>query len=157
MLCRYQSFWTGIYPKKQQDKKLLNIKQDRFVVSYLGSIGSWYMLDEMILVFKEILKLKPKALFLIITNFEHALVEFKLKNSWIDASNTNYNYILVRFNFAKIYGNPQVVFILSAPNEFVAAVINSLTSSYVLLPIAISRSNLLRDEPMKTVALSEGS
>lgn len=52
--------------------------------------------------------------------------------------NTNYNYILVQFNPAKIYGNPQVVFILSASNEFVAAVINSLTSSNVLYSLLVN-------------------
>ena len=52
--------------------------------------------------------------------------------------NTNYNYVLVQFNPAKIYGNPQVVFILSAPNEFVAAVINSLTSSNVLYSLLVN-------------------
>ena len=51
---------------------------------------------------------------------------------------TNYNYILVQFNPAKIYGNPQVVFILSALNEFVAAVINSLTSSNVLYSLLVN-------------------
>ena len=50
----------------------------------------------------------------------------------IENSYTNYNYILVPFYPPKVYGNPQVVFLLSAPIELVAAVINSLTSSNVL-------------------------
>ena len=52
--------------------------------------------------------------------------------------NTSYKYYLVQFKPAKIYANPQVLFTLSAPNEFVASVINSLTSSKVLKNLLVN-------------------
>ena len=36
------------------------------------------------------------------------------------------------------YGNPQLVLILSAHNEFVAAVVNSLTSSFGLCSLLVN-------------------
>jgi glycosyltransferase involved in cell wall biosynthesis len=48
-------------------KKSFGISEDDFVVSYLGSIGTWYMLPEMLDFFKQLLSVKPKAKFLFIT------------------------------------------------------------------------------------------
>jgi glycosyltransferase involved in cell wall biosynthesis len=36
-------------------------------MSYLGSIGTWYLLDEMLVFYKELLKVYPKAIFSFIT------------------------------------------------------------------------------------------
>ena len=47
--------------------EIQNKSSDLFIIGYLGSLGTWYMLDEMLLFFKEILKLKPNALFHFIT------------------------------------------------------------------------------------------
>jgi glycosyltransferase involved in cell wall biosynthesis len=52
----------------------LGISEVDFVVSYLGSIGTWYMLDEMLDFFLELKKQKPAARFLFITQNEHALI-----------------------------------------------------------------------------------
>lgn len=41
--------------------------ENHFVVGYVGSIGTWYMLREMLLVFKQIRKQHPNALFLFVT------------------------------------------------------------------------------------------
>jgi len=43
------------------------ISETDFVLSYLGSIGTWYMIDEMIMFFKMLKKHKQNAKFLIIT------------------------------------------------------------------------------------------
>lgn len=51
-------------------KSELNIKPDEFVLSYLGSVGTWYMPDEMIKFFKVLSKYKPNSRFLIITRDE---------------------------------------------------------------------------------------
>ncbi len=48
-------------------RKELNITEQDFIVSYLGSLGTWYMLDEMLLFFKRLLLVKPEAKFLFIT------------------------------------------------------------------------------------------
>jgi hypothetical protein len=45
----------------------LNIKESDFVCSYLGSIGTWYMLDEMLDFFKLLLLKESTAKFLFIT------------------------------------------------------------------------------------------
>ncbi len=48
-------------------RKSLGISENDFVVTYLGSIGTWYCLDEMLNLFALILKKKPAARFLFIT------------------------------------------------------------------------------------------
>jgi glycosyltransferase involved in cell wall biosynthesis len=53
--------------KKAQAKKALGLSVDAPVLTYLGSIGTWYMLDEMLSYFEEMLKLRPSSVFLIIT------------------------------------------------------------------------------------------
>lgn len=45
----------------------LDLKSDHFVVSYLGSLGTWYMADEMFDFFKRLLISKPNAKFLLVT------------------------------------------------------------------------------------------
>ena len=45
----------------------LGIKQGAFVLSYSGSVGTWYMLDEMLVFFQILLESYPEAKFLFIT------------------------------------------------------------------------------------------
>lgn len=45
----------------------LDIKPDQTVVTYLGSIGTWYMLPEMMNFFKILVRDNPSAIFLFIT------------------------------------------------------------------------------------------
>jgi len=52
---------------QQNIKAQLNIKDGQFIISYLGSIGSWYMIDEMLQLFKVIKSVRPESLFLFIT------------------------------------------------------------------------------------------
>jgi glycosyltransferase involved in cell wall biosynthesis len=49
----------------------LGIQKDDFVVSYLGSIGGWYLTKEMMLFCKLLLDKKPAAKFLFISNNRH--------------------------------------------------------------------------------------
>jgi glycosyltransferase involved in cell wall biosynthesis len=58
-------------------KRSLSIYESDFVVSYLGSIGTWYMLDEMLDFFKQIQIRKPDAKFLFITPDEPKSIENK--------------------------------------------------------------------------------
>lgn len=51
-------------------KSKLNISNDDFVLSYLGSVGTWYMLDEMMQFFVLFLKQYPNAKFLFINKDE---------------------------------------------------------------------------------------
>lgn len=52
-------------------KNELKIEKDDFILMYLGSIGTWYMLDEMMLFFAAFKKQKPSAKFLFVTKDEH--------------------------------------------------------------------------------------
>lgn len=45
----------------------LDIKENQFVLGYVGSIGTWYLLPEMLDYFKELKNTHPNALFLFIT------------------------------------------------------------------------------------------
>jgi len=53
----------------------LNLSKDDYVLSYLGSLGTWYMLDEMLDFFKELLSQKPLAKFLFITGDNPELIQ----------------------------------------------------------------------------------
>jgi glycosyltransferase involved in cell wall biosynthesis len=53
--------------EKNDWKKRLNIKKDEFIISYSGSIGTWYMLDEMMDFFIVLCKSYSNAKFLFIT------------------------------------------------------------------------------------------
>ncbi len=52
----------------------LGLKKDDFVVCYLGSIGTWYMLPEMVRFFAKLLEKRPKAKFLFITPDDPELI-----------------------------------------------------------------------------------
>lgn len=54
--------------QKNEAKKKLGIVNNELVVSYLGSIGTWYMLDEMLLFFRQLKAKHPGAIFLFITH-----------------------------------------------------------------------------------------
>jgi glycosyltransferase involved in cell wall biosynthesis len=61
----YKRFTESV---KSDKRKELNIAGNAFVISYSGSIGTWYMLDEMLDFFKSLLNKKPDSVFLFITN-----------------------------------------------------------------------------------------
>lgn len=53
--------------RRAQSRELLGIAPDRRVAAYLGSIGTWYMFDEMLNFFRVQLDRAPESLFLLIT------------------------------------------------------------------------------------------
>jgi len=53
---------------KQELRASLQLTESDFVLSYLGSIGTWYMPDEMLDCFKALISIKPEAKFLFVTN-----------------------------------------------------------------------------------------
>ena len=55
-------------------RKELGIEADDFIVSYVGSIGTWYMLPEMLAFFKRFKLKQAKAKFLFVTASDPALV-----------------------------------------------------------------------------------
>jgi glycosyltransferase involved in cell wall biosynthesis len=71
---------------KFQGRKLLNIDQNNLVISYLGSIGAWYMLDEMLEIFHNIKMSYPNAMFLFITHSRPELILNRLSQHSINPS-----------------------------------------------------------------------
>jgi glycosyltransferase involved in cell wall biosynthesis len=66
--CSDMKLFTLTTPEeKQKARALLGLPEDKLVISYLGSVGSWYMLDEMLELFARILETYPGAKFLFIT------------------------------------------------------------------------------------------
>ena len=61
----------------------LGIKKDDFILSYVGSIGTWYMLDEMLDFFKVLNEKKINAKFLFITKDDANLVFSKAEQKGI--------------------------------------------------------------------------
>ena len=60
--------------KIQLFKNELKIKNEDFILLYLGSIGTWYMLDEMLEFFSVLKKEKPNSKFLFVTKDEHSRI-----------------------------------------------------------------------------------
>jgi glycosyltransferase involved in cell wall biosynthesis len=55
-------------------RERLGLPEDAFVLLYLGSLGTDYLLGNMITLFRQLLKLQPKAYFLFVSNNGEALV-----------------------------------------------------------------------------------
>ena len=53
--------------ERAQWRKELRLSEGDFVVSYLGSLGTWYLLDEMLRFFRILKKARPEAKLLFIT------------------------------------------------------------------------------------------
>ncbi len=68
-------------------KNQLGVSQDEFILSYVGSLGTWYLLDEMLDFFRELLNSKPSAKFLFITNDPSENILNKAKGKGIPTSN----------------------------------------------------------------------
>ncbi len=67
----------------RQLKQQFNLANNQFVLSYLGSVGTWYMLDEMLDFFKCLLRTKPDAKFLFITGDASGDILAKAKSKGI--------------------------------------------------------------------------
>lgn len=75
---------------KAKGRRILGLPTEGLVVSYLGSVGAWYMLDEMLELFALIKKEYPESKFLFITHSSPALILSKL-----DKYGLNKNDILI--------------------------------------------------------------
>lgn len=57
----------------------------RFTLGYLGSVGTWYMFDELLECYRVIRHLKPDARLLIVNRNDHAVVRQRLEAFGIEA------------------------------------------------------------------------
>lgn len=67
-------------------QKELGIDDNDFIVSYLGSIGSWYMLPEMLHFFQALLEINSKAKMLFITRDDEMQIRTEANKIGIDKS-----------------------------------------------------------------------
>src|SRR5262249_17341173 len=58
-------------------KEKLGVTENDFILTYLGAIGTWYMLDEMLDFFSMLLSRKPGAKFLFITHENEQTIRMK--------------------------------------------------------------------------------
>ncbi|PLX23294.1 MAG: glycosyltransferase [Salinivirgaceae bacterium] len=65
--------------ERDQIKNELGIQSKDFIISYLGSIGSWYMLPEMLDFFKVFLKIKSEAKLLFISHDNPEMIQREAK------------------------------------------------------------------------------
>tara|TARA_Y100001970_G_scaffold291929_1_gene431080 strand:+ start:1040 stop:2248 length:1209 start_codon:yes stop_codon:yes gene_type:complete len=77
--------------EKKEQRKKLNINPRNHVICYLGSLGTWYMLEEMINFFDYLSLTKQNLNFLIITND----IDEKLKKLTIKKNKNNINKIII--------------------------------------------------------------
>jgi glycosyltransferase involved in cell wall biosynthesis len=66
-------------------REQLGIAKDAFVLSYLGSLGTWYMTEEMLDFFRELLRHNNKAFFLVISPDDPELIKQQCRNKGIPA------------------------------------------------------------------------
>jgi glycosyltransferase involved in cell wall biosynthesis len=73
--CADMELFSLVAPgEKEAAKKRLNITGASLTLSYLGSVGTWYMLDEMRAFFKQLKITYPSARFLFITHSDPELI-----------------------------------------------------------------------------------
>jgi len=72
--------------QKVELRKKLNIKPDDFVMIYSGSIGTWYMMNEMLDLFGVCLKRRPNMKFLFVTNESESAIVNSVKKKDIPSS-----------------------------------------------------------------------
>ena len=63
----------------------VTLKPVGFVLGYVGSAGTWYLFDEAVACFGELLRLRPEALFLIVNRGEHAFIRERLVTAGVPA------------------------------------------------------------------------
>ena len=78
----------NLFQKKniQDARSELGFNKEDFIISYVGSIGTWYMLDEMLDFFKCLKMKKPTANFFFITKDNPQLILEKAKSKKINVS-----------------------------------------------------------------------
>lgn len=72
--------------EQQKLRQRLNLGENDFVVGYLGSIGTWYLLDEMIRFFFLLKKEIPHAKLLFVTHDDPSVILLKVQQYGTDSS-----------------------------------------------------------------------
>jgi glycosyltransferase involved in cell wall biosynthesis len=96
------------------------------MIGYVGSFGTWYMLDETIAVCAAVLKLEPSARFLIVNRHERAsicrtLARHSIADSAFEIRSAAYSEmpdLIGRMSFGMCLVRPQFSKLSSAPTKF---------------------------------------
>jgi glycosyltransferase involved in cell wall biosynthesis len=70
--------------QKKRGRTNLGIPLGELVLSYLGSVGTWYMLDEMLHFFKKVKEKYPGAIFLFITHTPRHVIDQRIAHIKLD-------------------------------------------------------------------------
>ncbi len=70
--------------EKSSLRSELNISKDDLVVSYLGSVGGWYLVDEMMQFCKILADRMPSTKFLFISPHRHEMIRMAAATHWIN-------------------------------------------------------------------------
>ena len=108
--------------KKAYARNTLGIPQKSFVLGYLGSLGTWYMIDEMLLFFSELKKTKPDAVFLIITNSDFNIILQRLANYKLKVS----DFKIITVPFTEVAAN---MYATDVSISFIKPVYSKMSSS----------------------------
>ncbi len=108
--------------KENAKIKLLGLQPHQFVLSYLGAIGTWYCLPQMLALFKQILASKKDAIFLILSQTPKEIIlpqviEFGLQES---------NFIIKEVSRQEV---PQYLAATDVNVSFIAPVYSKISSS----------------------------
>lgn len=115
--------FTKISDEEMQEARVdLNIKSNQFVLTYLGSIGTWYKLPEMLMFFKELKKVKQNAVFIFFTGSSDELIYEEAKILNIDPSD-------IRIKFVTRENLPKYLMISTASIFFIQNTYSKLASS----------------------------
>jgi glycosyltransferase involved in cell wall biosynthesis len=148
---------------KKQIRNQLKIREDDFVLTYLGSIGTWYMLDEMLDFFKVLQQHLPNSKFLLITNESDIEILRKAQEKGINQENisivsvsraevpaylsiSNFGIFFIKPSYSKIASSPVKMGEFLAMNIPVVAneigdVSNVITSNVNNNSVLISKFN----------------
>jgi len=66
------------HDQKIKGREILGIEKNKLVFSYLGSLGTWYMIDEMLQLFKKVKAVYNNAFFLFVTPSDPKLILTRL-------------------------------------------------------------------------------
>ena len=119
----YDHFKLTTTEKKVDARDKLGINKSDFVLSYIGSLGTWYMLDEMLSFFKELKQDIPNAKFLFFTpeppayiknmahkiglNLDDLIITFATRKELpFYASASDYSIFFIKPSYSKMSSSP---------------------------------------------------
>ena len=117
-------FKETTFLNKKKARIKLGIEDGTLVLSYLGSLGAWYMIDEMLHFFKVLQCEHPTSKFLIITNSGHDIVLTKLSSLQLDSK----DFIIKTVPFSAV---PDYMYASDISISFIKPVYSKLSSSPV--------------------------